>query len=374
MNLTLPHSFQTKPFLSKAGLFAFFASLLISVGLFSSVNALASDELLEVDQAFVLNQPTINNQAVEVKWDIADDYKLYKDKISVVASNINLEPPQYSKYKTVDDALFGKSDIFEHTAILTIPYTGNATQTELTIKYQGCADKLGVCYPPQTRTFTIDLPAQDKAPSEANLGSLSALNSYLQEDSGQAELLDADDAFAFSHQINANGQLELNWNIAHDYHLYQDKIKVSVLNGDITLGQLNLPKAELIDDELFGKTMVYHGAFSAILPVTQINNSATIQVEYQGCSAASGVCYPPVKKQLNIDASSINASAVTSAQTATVTTTQALSESDQIADTLKNSSVWIVIATFFIFGLLLAFTPCVFPMIPILSSIIVGQG
>ncbi|WP_106381698.1 protein-disulfide reductase DsbD [Thiomicrorhabdus sp. Kp2] len=377
MNSICSRPNKTKLYFLKSSLLALFTSLMVSLGLFASLNAHASDELLEVDQAFVLNQPTVNNQTIEVKWDIAEDYKLYKDKLSVNATNITLDAPQYSKSKTVDDALFGKSEVFQHTAVMTIPYTGDATQTELTVKYQGCADKLGVCYPPQTRTFTVDLPIQKTAATDSNLGSLSALNNYLQEDSGQAELLDADDAFAFTHKINANGRVELNWTIAHDYHLYQDKIKVSVLNGDATLGQLNLPKAELIDDELFGKTMVYHGSFSAELPVNAINNNATIQVEYQGCSAASGVCYPPVKKQITIDASNINTNATvtTSTQTATASVNaEALSESDQIADTLKNSSVWIVIATFFIFGLLLAFTPCVFPMIPILSSIIVGQG
>ncbi|HHS99349.1 MAG TPA: protein-disulfide reductase DsbD, partial [Thiomicrospira sp.] len=260
-------------------------------------------------------------------------------------------------------------------------YSGNATSTEVTIKYQGCSDKLGVCYPPQTRTFTLDLPAaaETKAESSSAFGSLSALNNFLKQDSGQPELLDAEDAFAFSHKINNSGQLEVHWNVANDYHLYQDKIKTSVIKGNATLGTLELPRAELIDDELFGKTMVYHGQFSAQLPISQITGQATIQIEYQGCSAASGVCYPPVKKQIVVDASKINTASNISTNTANIATAsvnsgEELSETDQIADTLKNSSVWIVIATFFIFGLLLSLTPCVFPMIPILSSIIVGQG
>ena len=359
----------------KSFITSFFMTLLMA----TSSAIYASDELLEVDQAFVLQTPSVANQSIEVKWKIEDDYKLYKDKISVSADNITLGTPAFSNSKTVDDALFGKTEVFSKSATVTIPYSGESQSTELTVKYQGCADKLGVCYPPQTRTFTLNLPAAQTASAESSssFGSLSALNNFLKQDSEQPELLDAEDAFAFSHSIDDNGQLALNWKVAKDYHLYQDKLKTSVVNGDATLGQINLPKAELIDDELFGKTMVYHGEFSGTLPITSISGNATVQIEYQGCSAASGVCYPPVKKQIQVDATSIKAdtSSTTPAVTATASVnSEELSETDQITDTLKNSSLWIVIATFFIFGLLLAFTPCVFPMIPILSSIIVGQG
>ena len=382
MNTMQSQSIIRQPNFFKDRLFVLLSAFIMIMALFASHHVQASDELLEVDQAFVLNQPIVKDQAIEISWKIEDDYKLYKDKMSVSASNINLATPSYSDYKTVDDPLFGKTEVFQGKAVITIPYSGDATQTELTVKYQGCADKLGVCYPPQTRTLKVDLPAQTSS-AKSGFGSLSALNNFLQEDSGQPELLDAEDAFAFSHKIDANGQLVLTWKVAKDYHLYQDKLKTSVINGDATLGQINLPQAELIDDELFGKTMVYHGEFSATLPITNISGKATVEVEYQGCSAASGVCYPPIKKQIPIDAASINTDASASSAPAVsgskVTgpasaNTSELSETDQITDTLKNSSLWIVIVTFFIFGLLLAFTPCVFPMIPILSSIIVGQG
>jgi thiol:disulfide interchange protein DsbD len=367
----------------------FLTSLLISLltlSLFSSL-AHASDELLEVDDAFQLEAPLIEDQTVILQWNIAKDYHLYKDKISVTSDSTYLEAPIYSKAKLVDDPLFGKTEVYAHSARLSLPFQNpseTAATATLTVKYQGCADKIGVCYPPQTRTFKIELPTnqaenQTTLPkASSGLGSLSALNNFFTQDSGQPELLDAEDAFQFSHQINAAGQLELSWNIAHDYHLYQDKFKVSILEGAASIGELQLPKAVQIDDPLFGKTMVYHGAITGSLPINTLTSSTTIQVEYQGCSAAVGVCYPPIKKQISLNPTEIQ----TVQQTGSVLNTsnsapaadQALSESDEIADTLKNSSVWIVIATFFIFGLLLAFTPCVFPMIPILSSIIVGQG
>lgn len=368
-----------------------FASLLL-VGLFTSFThspaVQASEELLEVDDAFKLQSPTIKDQNILISWEIADDYHLYRDKMSITSDSTAVQAPVYSKAKLVDDPLFGKTEVYERSARISLPFQNPSKTTEtatLTVKYQGCADKIGVCYPPQTRTFKIELPAsqtnnQTVSPkASGGFGSLSALNNFFKQDSGQPELLDAEDAFKFSHQINSAGQLELSWNIAHDYHLYQDKFKVSVLNGDASIGELQLPKAELIDDPLFGKTMVYHGLITGHLPFNTLTSSATIQLEFQGCSTSAGVCYPPIKKQISLNPTDIqtvqqNNSVLNTSNSVPSAAGEALSESDLIADTLKNNSVWIVIATFFIFGLLLAFTPCVFPMIPILSSIIVGQG
>lgn len=349
------------------------------------VMAQASDELLQVDQAFSLKTPTVVDQQIQVQWQIAEDYKLYKDKIKVTATNIDLGAPKYSKAKWVDDVLFGKVEVYGKHATVELPYSGSAQDTEITVKYQGCADKLGVCYPPQTRTFKLNLPAvatvntqlktgQDSTPS---FGSLSALDKFLKQDTSEPELLDVEDAFAFSHQINPQGVLELKWAVANDYNLYRDKIKTHLVEGDATLEKLVLPEAVMTDDPLFGKTAVYQGEFTALLPVSAISAASEIEIEYQGCSISSGVCYPPVKKYVKLDPSTISTAAIASvpANIATATVGNAdLSESDQIADTLKNSSVFIVILTFFVFGLLLAFTPCIFPMIPILSSIIIGQG
>jgi len=349
------------------------------------VMAQASDELLQVDQAFSLKTPTVVDQQIQVQWQIAEDYKLYKDKIKVTATNIDLGVPKYSKAKWVDDVLFGKVEVYGKHATVELPYSGSAQDTEITVKYQGCADKLGVCYPPQTRTFKLNLPAvatvntqlktgQDSTPS---FGSLSALDKFLKQDTSEPELLDVEDAFAFSHQINPQGVLELKWAVANDYNLYRDKIKIHLVEGDARLEKLVLPEAMMTDDPLFGKTAVYQGEFTALLPVSAISAASEIEIEYQGCSISSGVCYPPVKKYVKLDPSTISTAAIASvpANIATATVGNAdLSESDQIADTLKNSSVFIVILTFFVFGLLLAFTPCIFPMIPILSSIIIGQG
>lgn len=345
-----------------------------------ALSSAAKADLLQVDEAFELLEPSVKDGKLQVEWKIADDYKLYKDKISVTATNITLQAPEYSKTKTVDDVIFGKTEVFSQKALVQIPYSGDATRTELTIKYQGCADKLGVCYPPQTRKMFVDLPetigAQTQQAQAASFGSLGAFNEFLKGDSGSAELLPAGEAFKFSAKVD-QGQIVYEWQIAEGYHLYKDKIKLKVLDGEAQVGELQLPEATEINDPVFGQTKVFHGLLTAYLPVTTQTDS-NIQIEYQGCSAVSGVCYPPEKQTVSVSAGQTAAAA----QLATAKIIPAgenndsstLSETDQIADTLKNSSVWVVILTFLVFGLLLSLTPCVFPMIPILSSIIAGQG
>lgn len=375
--MSLGAAFNHKPQNTLAFIFAFWALML------SAFLPAQAEELLEVDQAFELQSPTVNNGQIEVHWKIADDYKLYKDKMSISATNIQLASPNYSPSKMVDDALFGKTEIFAKSATITVPYNGEATRSEITVKYQGCATLIGVCYPPQERKFTLDLPAVKSAQAAQDntngaLNSLKSLNNFLADSSGQPELLKADDAFQFSGIQNGN-QINLEWLIAEDYHLYRDKIKVKITQGDVKTGDLQLPPATEIDDPLFGKTKVYHGLMQASLPISAVTTNSVVEIEYQGCSAASGVCYPPTRKSINIDPATFN-QGTTSPQIATATVaddntaSQELSETDLIADTLKNSSVWIVILTFLAFGLLLSLTPCIFPMIPILSSIIVGQG
>jgi len=354
-----------------------FAGLMMALIIF--LPATSQADLLQVDEAFELLEPSVEDGKIKVEWKIADDYKLYKDKMSFTATNITLQPASFSKTKSVDDPIFGKTEVFNQKAIAKIAYDGDVTRTELTIKYQGCADKLGVCYPPQTRKFFVDLPEKTAQTSPAgnpsSFSSLGELNNLLQSGNASNELLPADKAFQFLQTIE-NGQVVLSWNIAQGYHLYRDKIKTKIIEGDAQLGALQLPEAIEIDDPVFGRTNVFHNQLQATLPFSSLTGTVNVEVEYQGCSADAGVCYPPERKTFTVSADQIteNTSATPVLATAQTQPAGELSETDQIADTLKNSSVWIVILTFFVFGLLLSLTPCVFPMIPILSSIIAGQG
>ncbi|MPQ76760.1 protein-disulfide reductase DsbD [Hydrogenovibrio sp. JE_KL2] len=344
--------------------------LLLSFGLFTlSANASADDELLDVNQAFQLATPEVKSGEIHLHWTIAKDYHLYKQRVSISSNDLKLAPPTFSAAVTKDDAVFGKTEVFLNKLDIQQPFEATKlSKATITVKYQGCADKLGVCYPPQTRQISIDIPAASSSNSPNSLGSL---NDMLADSNDDGGLLPADKAFAFSSHQDNNGNLILTFKVANGYHLYQDKIKASVLNGPAQLGTLVLPKAEPSNDPVFGDTLVYKTDFEAKLPISNLTANSTVQITYQGCSDLAGVCYPPEKKQVSLSASSANA---TTASPATSNSTAPISETDQITQTLQHSSVWIVVGTFFLFGLLLSLTPCVFPMIPILSSIIVGQG
>lgn len=335
-------------------------------------HTLASDELLDVDQAFALQPAKVANGDIQLQWKIADGYYLYQKRIAVETSSkdIQLDPLVFPTPITKDDPLFGKTQVFKHDLTVSQPYTGTAQQATLTVKYQGCAEELGVCYPPQSKTVTVDLPSAQTKTSE---NALSALNDLI-VDSAEVELLPADEAFQFSAEPDGKGHLVLDFKVAKGYHLYKDKIKTQLTQGQADLGALQLPQATPANDPVFGDVEVYHGDFQALLPVQNLTDTAEVEVSYQGCSAESGVCYPPAHQTATLKAADFTVAPAVTNTPSTANTQEALSETDQITSTLQNSSVWIVIGTFFLFGLLLSLTPCVFPMIPILSSIIVGQG
>jgi len=342
--------------------------LIVALLIFFSQLTLAAD-LLKVDDAFKLATPTIENNQIKLNWQIADGYYLYKKRIKVKSNDLQLTDIAFSKPKLKEDPIFGKTEVYFNKLNVTQSFTGSATQATIKVKYQGCEETKGVCYPPQTRTFTLDIPATQTA--QPSLG-LKSLNSLLSIASGNS-LLSASEAFKLTTSTTGKGELQLDFKVAQDYHLYRDKIKVKLLNGNANIGQLNLPPSVKSNDAIFGEVDVYKQDFQASLAISDIVGSIKIQIEYQGCSSTSGVCYPPEKKTIEINESSFG---VYTGNTTPNTTNanEELSESDQITDTLKNSSIWIVVGTFFLFGLLLSLTPCVFPMIPILSSIIVGQG
>ena len=195
------------------------------------------------------------------------------------------------------------------------------------------------------------------------------------------EFLDPDVAFVVTAKQGNENTIKTNWLIQDGYYLYKDKISVSPADASqITLGELPLPAGEEKEDEYFGKIVSIDHEFNAEIPIS--NLAANVQAvdlvfKYQGCAKA-GLCYPPITKNLRVDLNNVDAVAVASniaaSDTGAATSAGFQSEQDRIAGTLASGKLWFTVITFFGLGLLLAFTPCVFPMIPILSSIIVGQG
>lgn len=165
--------------------------------------------------------------------------------------------------------------------------------------------------------------------------------------------------------------IEVRFEIANGYYLYRDKFRFAVELEGIELGSPTFPKGKDKDDDTFGRVEVYYKDLVIRLPVERNSSGVlplTLSVTSQGC-ADIGVCYPPQRQSLRVELPDVS-----TAPAREPVEDGAGDESGRIARLLKDASAWGVVASFFGFGLLLSLTPCVFPMIPILSGIIVGAG
>jgi len=183
-----------------------------------------------------------------------------------------------------------------------------------------------------------------------------------------------DPAVAFQPSARAlDGQtIEVRFAIAPDYYLYRDKFRFAAEPATVQLGTAILPPGKEKHDETFGKVEVYYQEAVIRLPVERNSSGPlplTLKVTSQGCADA-GICYPPQQQKLSLELPDpATAPVATPASNVPVA-----EESGRIAQLFRHASFWLLVGSFFGFGLLLSLTPCVFPMIPILSSIIVGSG
>lgn len=339
--------------------------------------ALNSEDLLPPDQAFKLSAQALSRSQLEFSWDIAEGFSLYQKNMRFESktAGVELGAPGFPEGKTQHDEVLG--DTIHYRNKLTVPVPVSADNTAgsvaVQVRYQGCSDQ-GVCYPPQKKTLDIALPvaaASSPAPASNPLSNLVKGITGLAATAAQDELLKPDQAFQFSAAVGDANTLEVSWQIAPGYYMYREKTQLELINaGGTTLGLYELPHGDPKEDPEFGKVEVFHDELNLDLPLNRGGQAAqtlTLKAHYQGC-AERGVCYPPMSKEvtLNLPVAQQMGAAVPKPE-------PGLSEQDQIVQLLKQDSLGMTLASFFGFGLLLSFTPCIFPMIPILSGIIVGH-
>ncbi len=192
------------------------------------------------------------------------------------------------------------------------------------------------------------------------------LNSLLAQ--SEPKFLPVDEAFRF--EFEQQGEtLFISWLIAPQYYLYKEKLEIIAKGARIELAPM--PEGDWKDDEFFGHTQVYHAQLSLTGTLSDISTGAEVKVRYQGCAEA-GLCYPPEIKTIPLTPLT-DAPATVAALQNDVTVDDKPSKGDSLTDKLASQGLLLNLAIFFAFGLGLAFTPCVFPMFPILSSLIAGQ-
>ncbi len=391
---------------------------------------------LPVAEAFKPKVSSINSDNIVIHFDIADEYYLYKDKFSVSTepASAQLQAIEFTEALAHEDEFFGTTYIYRGNVQLTIPVAQSNTlqQFELSLVYQGCAD-MGLCYPPTQNSFSIELPAaanntelnSAKVNNDTSLNDNSliaqnnsfSINDILTNKSfdsqsndayQQPELLKPQDAFVPSVSTAADGNIALNWIIEPGYYLYKDKLKFELLDvAQANISKIELDKGVMQTDEYFGNVEIYRNNANAKLGLSSAAElqQAKLKIHYQGC-ADVGVCYPPESLTLPVrfkntaqfvasfgsgttnnqsqgvqaavvqadTAQSQSGSATATNSTANNTSLIPESEQDRLTRLLNAGNLGLLLPTFYVLGLLLAFTACMYPMIPILSSIIVGQG
>lgn len=196
------------------------------------------------------------------------------------------------------------------------------------------------------------------------------------------DFLEPEQAFKLSVKAVDAGNVEVRFEIAPGYYMYREQFRVEATGA--TLGAPVLPAGKTKFDETFNKTVeIYREQLLARVPVTQAAGPFKLSVTGQGC-ADKGLCYPPQTTTVELrlpDASSptpATASRTTPAATEASQSSEAPAvgsfESSRLDAALQSGQFWTVLGVFFVAGLLLSLTPCVLPMLPILSSIIVGEG
>jgi thiol:disulfide interchange protein DsbD len=185
----------------------------------------------------------------------------------------------------------------------------------------------------------------------------------------ERQLLPEEEAFQVSAYVNDAGILKVNWTIAQDYYMYRDQFRIEATNPDITIEMLKFPEGEIEDDPEFGEVVVYF--YNAELSARVVKNSLSnedkdstmrlpVKVDLilkgQGCNKPVGVCYPPMIRNVSLE-----------------TTPLASLTASQYDAPPSSKSFLAYMASALLAGLLLSFTPCVLPMIPILAGVIAGQ-
>ena len=281
-----------------------FCALLAGIGL---ARADDPDNLLPVGQAFRVEATAPDRQTVQFKFTIADDYYLYRGRISTKSADAAtvlgaLDLPAGEKKH---DEFLGDVEVYHHgfTAIQHLDMPAAATQAAIELHYQGCHQvDPKICYPPQKKILTVPLPAAGTAPASlgAALGAASGTSSSLL---GDAQPLPAEEAFRFEAIATGPDAILARFTMPKGYYLYRDKTSFAVAaDGGVTLGAPRFPPGRDHTDANFGQATVYFDQVEIPLPISRVNTAAqtlALTANFQGCKEGS-VCYPMMQRAVDV--------------------------------------------------------------------------
>ena len=326
--------------------------------------AIGEDEFLPPEQAFTYTA-SANSTRVHVEWQATKGYYLYKKRMGMDSGTpgVTLGEPVFPKGESHTDEYFGEQEIFRGDFSVSAALSGAKPGDEIVVKlkWQGCADA-GLCYPPSVW----------EVPVKVAMAATTADKVFDRVEAAQAEdeeFLDPEVAFVLTSEALSTSTIRLNWRIADKYYLYKQRIKLEPASTEQPVGAIVLPKGESHYDEYFGEQEIYRASLDGTFSVPPGAKSVDVNVTYQGCADA-GLCYPPITKLLTVSLEGApEGLAITDASGGGY-----VSEQDSFAAKIAGGSILLAMAIGYLGGLLMAFTPCVLPMVPILSGIIAGGG
>lgn len=367
--------------------------------------ALEFDEIRDFDDVFRISSQADSRDRIDVSWEIAEEYYLYNNKFLKIKTDtpgVVLGALDIPDGKPQFDDLLGEEVIKFHDSLtIGVPLESvpaGVDAISLKVRSQGCLESV-LCYPPTEQLLVVNLPASPTtgsltAPSQP----ASSLDGLFNQGGGETgpdavfkePALQPEDAFVYEAIGLSADSILVRFTAQPGYYLYRDKFSFEVSGGSgFEVRETSFPGGTIKDDPEFGPVEVYFGQIEVPVRVNRpAGQEQTISLEagYQGCRDGD-ICYPPQTTSVNLlmpaSAEAINKAtpSESSPRTAQAIESQedaryeaaAVSEQDALAQMLLKNPAGALFA-FFIAGLLLAFTPCVFPMVPILSGIIAGQG
>ncbi|MDR5814661.1 protein-disulfide reductase DsbD [Caballeronia sp. LZ033] len=189
------------------------------------------------------------------------------------------------------------------------------------------------------------------------------------------DFLDPSVAFKFS-ASEKPGEVDVRYKIADGYYMYRERFAFAVKSGDATIGTAQLPPGKVHFDQTFNKDVeTYRGELSIRIPVTQAKGPFELAVTSQGC-ADQGICYPPMEKTYRVRGDALQPAATANVPSTDTHTSwfERATSADYAQSMLEGGGFFTVVGLYFLAGMVLSLLPCSYPMIPILSAIIVGEG
>ncbi|HMM56094.1 MAG: protein-disulfide reductase [Xanthomonadales bacterium PRO7] len=345
-----------------------FATLFFALlGIASVAHADDQDNLLPVDQAFRVEATAPDRQTVQFKFAIADDYYLYRGRISTKAADAatTLGALDLPDGKKKHDEFLGDVEVYHHgfTATQHLTAAPDATNAVIELRYQGCHEvDPKICFPPQKKILTIALPAAPAATAPASLtAALGTATGNASASSliGGNQPLPAEQAFRFEAIATGPDQVLARFTMPKGYYLYRDKTSFHTAadSGD-SLGTPAFPAGTQHSDANFGATTVYFDQVDIPVPLSRTNNAAhtlALTANFQGCKENS-VCYPMLERTLTVSLPTGSGAAVS------------------VTPITATGSLLAALFAALLGGLVLNLMPCVLPVLSLKAISILESG